>query len=619
MSHDLQLRDAVQGALAAARAHLLQLRSEDGAWQGHLSSSALATAVAAVALQQVDAAANRVVIKRALDWLAAHANADGGWGDTPDSPSNLSTTLLSWSALAFADPTDVALMDATRQAESWIRQAAGSLVPEQLAAAVLAAYGQDRTFSAPILALCAMAGRLGDEPWQFVPQLPFECAVLPHQVFRFVRLSVVSYAVPALIAIGLARHGKAPYGTPLIERLRGALVPTVLRVLTKCQPRRGGFLEAAPLTGFVAMGLAAAGWRDHPVARQCAAFLKETVRPDGSWPIDTDLATWVTTLAVNALGGGNELAQDAAAEARRPPVCGVKTDSFSGRAKLASWLLSLQYRVQHPFTHAAPGGWGWTPRDGGVPDADDTAGSLLALYNLGCHDPVGRAAAIAGMAWLLGLQNRDGGFPTFCRGWGRLPFDRSCPDITAHVLRACDLWHGAFDHRLQLRVDEAMQAAMQYLERVQQPDGSWLPLWFGNQHTLEKTNPTYGTAQVVLALISLAPGRLPPRDALIVKGLRWLLAARNADGGWGGGGDAPSTIEETALAVAALAGVAGAEPAVRGGAAWLVSQTMGGTQFEAAPIGLYFAQLWYSEQLYPVIFTVQALERVVAAGERGFL
>ena len=606
MTDDLQLRDDVKRALAAARAHLLRLRCDAGFWHGHLSSSALSTAVAAVALQQVDAAAHRAAVGRALAWLAAYANADGGWGDTPDSPSNLSTTLLVWSALAFADPADATAAVATRTAEAWIRRAAGSLEPERLAAAVLEAYGQDRTFSAPILALCAIAGRLGGDPWQFVPQLPFECAVLPHRLFRFLRLSVVSYAIPALIAIGLARHGKAPHATPVRERLRVAFVPGVLRVLARCQPPRGGFLEAAPLTGFVAMGLSAAGLREHPVVRKCACFLLETARPDGSWPIDTDLAVWVTTLAINALEGGGGSGHSTGSWGAGPALPVRNTDT------LRAWLLSLQCRAEHPFTHATPGGWGWTYRDGGVPDADDTAGALLALHHLGCHDPEGRAAAVAGVNWLLNLQNSDGGMPTFCRGWGRLPFDRSCPDITAHVLRAFDVWYNDFGHGLQRRVDEAMHAAVQYLERAQQADGSWLPLWFGNQHTAGQANPMYGTTQVVLALTRLAPDRLPPRDTLAMKGANWLLAARNDDGGWGGAAGAPSTIEETALAVAALAGIAGAEAAVRRGAAWLVQRTEGGTRFNPAPIGLYFARLWYSEQLYPVIFTVQSLERVAA-------
>ncbi len=46
----------------------------------------------------------------------------------------------------------------------------------------------------------------------------------------------------------------------------------------------------------------------------------------------------------------------------------------------------------------------------------------------------------AAAVWLLDLQNRDGGWPTFCRGWGTLPFDRSSCDLTAHALRALSKW-----------------------------------------------------------------------------------------------------------------------------------------------------------------------------------
>ena len=36
------------------------------------------------------------------------------------------------------------------------------------------------------------------------------------------------------------------------------------------------------------------------------------------------------------------------------------------------------------------------------------------------------------------------------------------------------------------------------------------------------------------------------------RGVAWLLAAQNADGGWGGAAGTPSSIEETALAVEVL-------------------------------------------------------------------
>jgi squalene-hopene/tetraprenyl-beta-curcumene cyclase len=269
-------------------------------------------------------------------------------------------------------------------------------------------------------------------------------------------------------------------------------------------------------------------------------------------------------------------------------------------------LLGQQFSVTHSYTQAAPGGWGWTALPGAVPDADDTAGALLALHSLGAHEPNVHAAAVRGIEWLLDLQNGDGGLPTFCRGWGRLPFDRSCPDITAHALCAFDAWYRHLGRRGRRRLDEALHAGVQYLQRTQRADGAWVPLWFGNQHAEGQANPTYGTARVVRALNRLAPGCLPKPHALVLRGTDWLLAAQNEDGGWGGDVGVASSIEETALAVAALEG-SGALGAIRRGAAWLAARTDGGTVFEAAPIGLYFARLWYAERLYPLIFTVQAL------------
>ncbi|MFM2167123.1 MAG: hypothetical protein RIS79_1494, partial [Verrucomicrobiota bacterium] len=43
-------------AIASTQAHLLSLRNENGHWEGELSSSALSTATAIVALKLVDAA-----------------------------------------------------------------------------------------------------------------------------------------------------------------------------------------------------------------------------------------------------------------------------------------------------------------------------------------------------------------------------------------------------------------------------------------------------------------------------------------------------------------------------------------------------------------------------------
>jgi squalene-hopene/tetraprenyl-beta-curcumene cyclase len=55
-----------------------------------------------------------------------------------------------------------------------------------------------------------------------------------------------------------------------------------------------------------------------------------------------------------------------------------------------------------------------------------------------------------------------------------------------------------------------------------------------------------------------------------------------------------------------------AAPAVRAGAAWLIERVETGRWREPAPVGFYFARLWYFERLYPMIFTVAALRETVA-------
>jgi len=248
---------------------------------------------------------------------------------------------------------------------------------------------------------------------------------------------------------------------------------------------------------------------------------------------------------------------------------------------------------------------------GGVPDADDTPSALLALAKLqspGRFEEI-RAAAESAIVWLLDLQNRDGGIPTFCRGWGALPFDRSSPDLTAHTLRAWHEWEPEMPEAISSRIGEGKEKAIAYLKTQQRSDGSWVPLWFGNQYRRkDQENPTYGTAMVVRALDDIG---LPE---LADSGVSWLLGNQNADGGWGSGrGTTPSTIEETSLAVSALAFRGEVGDSLNHGAKWLVEATGSGTKFDATPIGFYFARLWYYERTYPMIWAVEALSRVLRA------
>ncbi|PYR39376.1 MAG: squalene--hopene cyclase [Acidobacteria bacterium] len=628
---DLTLdRRRLEAATNRLARRLLEKRTAPDHWDGHLSSSALSTATAVLALSIAARQGYRrterldTFVQAGTAWLLQHQNADGGWGDTDRSGSNISTTAIVWATLSKVAPDDPAVatqaVAAIDRSTEWLRNRAGSLAPDALRSAILSRYGNDRTFAVPILTVLALTGKLGhDHAWRTIPQLPFELAALPHTWFQRLRLPVVSYALPALIAIGQVRHHFAPSRNPAARLLRDRVRHSTHTLLGAMQPESGGYLEAAPLTSFVVMSLAGMGWIDSPVVDAGVRFLVDTRRTDGSWPIDTNLSSWVTTLSILALDDTGTL----------------PTES---KAVMREWLLSRQSTREHPFTHAAPGAWAWTPLSGGVPDADDTSGTLLALRRLGDPDARTLAAATAGVAWLMGVQNRDGGVPTFCRGWGALPFDRSAPEITAHALHAWSVWHSLLGSELQHEVRTAVRRAVAFLDTSQRDDGSWVPLWFGNEHAPGEDNPVYGTARVLTGLCAeLAQDRNAAEVGVANvatrcrrRGVAWLLEVQNRDGGWGGDRAVSSSIEETGVALTALAGSVAdgdgqqiRQAAARGGQ-WLMnaveerrplpggSSQGSGERGWASPVGLYFARLWYYEDLYPLVFGLSGLAGAVA-------
>lgn len=615
-------RQRLADAHQTVRSQLLSERNHVGHWVGELSSSPLstATAISALVLAEQGGTSSGLpaftpgeepshideiyrndlseMIIQSIQWLARQQNDDGGWGDTDRSQSNIATTMLVQAAFHLTG-VPAKYEHLLERAEAYVEAQGG-------VAGLKRRYEGDKTFAVPILANCALADMV---PWKKVSALPFELACLPQRWYNRLNLPVVSYAIPALVAIGQAKFFHCPPRNPLMRWIRNAATKRSLAVLAEKQPDSGGFLEATPLTSFVVMSLASIGETDHPVVRQGVEFLLSSVRSDGSWPIDTNLATWNTSQALLALNWDFEEHDFA-------------SDSPSADAEQTlDWLLSCQHLQQHAFTGAQPGGWAWTDLSGGVPDADDTAAALLALAAWQRRWPETRAsqikvAALAGIEWLLDLQNNDGGWPTFCRGWGKLPFDRSSTDITAHVIRALHAWSNTLrsDPSLTHRLNDATSVGLRYLEQHQQADGSWLPLWFGNEQHANESNPVYGTSKVLTMYNELGKSHAQPAQ----RGQQWLKRVQHASGAWGAVGELcsqatnlNSSIEETALAVSALVPLASSDrqidSAVQLGLSWLVEAVEQDRHLEPAPIGFYFAKLWYHERLYPQIFAAQAL------------
>lgn len=575
---------------------LLNEMDPRGFWPGRLSSSALGVAVATAALHFHDKNVHSNEIRLGLKWLQNHINHDGSFGDTPESFGNVSTSLLVYATANLYSSSDKNMALLQEKIAGYLKKEEIDVRSMQVLNSILNHYGKDYTFSVPILTMCGLCGVPGPEAFKHIPQLPFELSLLPNRLYKILNLSVVSYAIPALIAVGIVVFSKKKSGF-LLRLFRKHSVKRSLKLLEEMMPSSGGFLEAMPLTAFVCLSLTEAGYKDLKTVEKGIHFLKNTQRSDGSWPIDIDLSTWLTTLSVKALT--------------------AKKDAFTKEIKdnVAAHLLNNQNKKVHPFNKSNPGGWGWTHFPGAVPDGDDTSGVIVSLLKLKKPNEI-KPEIITGCDWLVELQNRDGGIPTFSKGWGKLPFDKSCADVTGHAFLAIssclNSYHGEIDFATEKRYNRFLKTALVYLEKYQHKNGSWLPLWFGNQNTPDHTNPVYGTSRIVAYLRETSTHKWKEKTTrekisrLADKGEEFLVSVQNPDGSWGGNLNIPGTIEETALAVSAISSKYRNERI--NGLIW-IDKYYSQNGLKSAPIGLYFASLWYDEKLYPLTAWLEALSK----------
>ena len=580
---------------------LIEEQNSQGFWTGRLSSSALGVSVSIVAIKLKGLPDHQERVNKGLQWIYKNFNSDGGYGDTPESESNVSTSFLCYAAITFCQTAELDGSKVLKGIENYLETQNISLKSGSISKSVLKYYGKDYTFSVPILSMLTICSILGEDDIKMIPQLPFELTLLPSSLYRFFNMQVVSYAIPALVAVGIYLHKRKNRSNFLLKFIRNKSINPAIKKLSGLVPESGGFLEAIPLTAFVSMCLIKSDLEDNCIVEKGISFLDNQQRDDGSWPIDTDLSTWVTTLCVKALG--NRLGE---------------TLSKESLDRLRDHLLNLQYKTKHPFNSAKPGGWGWTSYSGSVPDADDTPGAILALLELYEGKEEETKAIIDGCNWLVDLQNGDGGFPTFCKGWARLPFDQSCADLTGHTIlaisRTLEVLGDKIPSTQKKKFVKCLNRAVKFLQKNQLHNGAWLPLWFGNQNTWDKKNPVYGTAKVSIYIIDcLKCGWLDYklRSELLLmlsSAQSCLLQQQNPDGSWGGYKEIEGSIEETSLAICSLSKKD--KEACSKAFEWLEKEynTNG---LKSKPIGLYFATLWYDEKLYPLTFYIEALRRIL--------
>jgi squalene-hopene/tetraprenyl-beta-curcumene cyclase len=270
--------------------------------------------------------------------------------------------------------------------------------------------------------------------------------------------------------------------------------------------------------------------------------------------------------------------------------------------------------------HVRPGGWAFQYRNPHYPDLDDTAVVVMAMdrarHEMGLGEQYDEAIA-RGAEWTTGLQSGNGGWGAFDADnihhyLNNIPFadhgallDPPTADVSARcVSMLAQLGETPENPR--------MRAAIDYLEREQEADGSWFGRW--------GVNYIYGTWSALCALNAAGSDATRPS---IRQAADWLIGIQNPDGGWGedcesykldyrGYEPAPSTASQTAWALLGLMAAGEVDhPAVARGIEYLRrTQDETGLWQQDAYTGGGFPRVFYLRYHgYPKFFPVWAMAR----------
>ncbi len=580
---------ALDRAIDAGTARLLELQHPDGWWVGELESNATMIAEHLFWLHFLglrDAETDR----RLANELLARRRDDGTWSNWFEGPADFSTTLESYVALKMAG------VDPGETTRDYLR-AGGGIVAS-------------RAFTKCFLAL------LDQWPWQRVPPVPPEIVLLPPSApFSIYDLACWARQTVVPLSVVMALRPTRPSGVDLSEiggrpgRSRPAPRPGPLR---RCairaaeqwvrarQEADGGWGGIQPpwVWSIVMLAALGHGFEDEQLRRAVEGWGGFMVDDgDRLRPEACQSPVWDTALAVLALR-----------------ACGLPADHPRLR-KAGEWLLGEEVTVKGDWSvrvpDLAPGGWAFEFENDLYPDVDDAAVVCLALRELG----MGEEAVGRGLAWIDGMQSSSGGWGAFdvdnTSDWiYKIPFfdfgaaiDPPSEDVTAHALEALaphDRYAGTVERGLD------------YLLREQQTDGSWWGRW--------GVNHVYGTAAALPALEACG---VPHDHPAMRRAVAWLDSVQAGDGGFGEDirsyhetawrGRGPVTASQTAWGVLAYvaAGEASRDTTRRAAESLCASQLGNGDWREEHFTGTGFpTDFMIRYHLYRLHFPLMALGRL---------
>ncbi len=620
------LASQVEQAVARATHWLLSAQAQDGYWWGELEADTTLESDYILYLHILGDLASEKVPKIA-NYIRRRQLPDGGWNIYFEGPAELNATVKAYVALRLAgDAADSAHLIRARNK-------------------ILELGGIEATNSYTRFYL-AMTGALD---WKYVPSIPPEIMLLPPWFpVNMIEMSSWTRAIVVPLSIIYARkpNWRLPEGVGVENLFRepGAMPHSFQRTknliswrnfflvvdrLVKLYDRLPwnpvrqtaldharqwmhermerseglGAIYPGMMNTICALVCDEADATDPLVAREIEFFERYEIEEGDTIRIQPCISpVWDTAIAMVSL-------QEAGLDPAHPSLIAAER-----------WLVDKQilgpgdWQVKNK--KADPGGWAFEFRNDFYPDVDDTAFVLMALSRVADPDaPRLRASIRRGLAWLVSMQNSDGGWGAFdhennLQFLNHVPFadhnamlDPSTADVTARSMECLGQMGWKPTHPV-------IERGRAFLRHDQTADGSWFGRW--------GVNYVYGTSGVLRSLEALGLGRQP--DAL--RAAEWLKSVQNEDGGFGESiasyddaalkGQGKSTASQTAWGVIGLLAAVGPnDAAVEHAVAWLVqNQNSDGTWDEPEFTGTGFPRVFYLKyHLYRISFPLYALAR----------
>lgn len=627
------LEDRIREVIQRSAQHLLSLQAPEGYWAGELQADTTLESDYIFYLHVIGKSGTARVAKLA-NYIRRYQLPDGGWSIYVGGPSELNATVKAYLALRLAGDT------ASEPHMIMARQRIHAL-------------GGLEHSNSYVRFYLALGGALG---WEYVPAIPPELMFLPR--WFYINIYAMSswtraIVVPLMILYALKPRWPLPKEVTVHELFRddSGRIPAFQWNRSIFTWRNFFLLLDRLLKIYNRLP-----WKPlHKRAVRAAArwLLEHLERSDGLGAIYPAMMNAV--FALLALGRGpddpltrREIAQLARFEIEESDILRLQpclspvwdtaivitslheagvASSHPALIRAARWLLDHQVLTPgdwHTETPCEGGGWAFEFRNDFYPDVDDTAFVLMALQRVAYPDSSRlQEAERRGLAWMLGMQNRDGGWGAFDHDndstlLTQIPFadhnamiDPSTADLAARALECLGRYGWSAS-------SSVVKRAVEFIQRNQTPEGAWYGRW--------GVNYIYGTSGVLRAMEALGL-----RDeACCQRAASWLRAVQNPDGGWGEScasydnpdlkGKGASTPSQTAWGLIGL--LAAGDPnetAVTRAVRYLVDrQQPEGSWAEDAFTGTGFPCVFYLKyHLYGNSFPLYALARYLHLRKGG--